>query len=71
MRMLDEYERNLIKINFNSMGDKKASKYKEILNEIKLLNSINYENEEKKEILFHINFFNGVLYFIIQIIHLI
>ena len=30
------------------MGDKKASKYKEILNEIKLLNSINYENEEKK-----------------------
>jgi hypothetical protein len=38
MRMLDEYERNLIKINFNSMGDKKASKYKEILNEIKLLN---------------------------------
>ena len=41
------------------MGDKKASKYKEILNEIKLLNSINYENEEKKEILFHINFLMG------------
>ena len=59
MRMLDEYERNLIKINFNSMGDKKAYKYKEILNEIKLLNSINYENEEKKEILFHINFLMG------------
>ena len=59
MRMLDEYERNLIKITFNSMGDKKASKYKEILNEIKLLNSINYENEEKKEILFHINFLMG------------
>ena len=30
-----------------------------ILNEIKLLNSINYENEEKKEILFHINFLMG------------
>ena len=41
------------------MGDKKASKYKEILNEIKLLNSINYENEEKKEILFYINFLMG------------
>ena len=41
------------------MGDKKASKYKEILNKIKLLNSIKYENEEKKEILFYINFLMG------------
>ena len=56
--MYNKSKRNLIKINFDSMGDKRASKYKEILNEIKLLNSINYENEEKKRNSIPYKFFN-------------
>ena len=56
--MYNKSKRNLIKINFDSMNDKRASKYKEILNEIKLLDSINYENEDKKRNYIPYKFFN-------------
>jgi hypothetical protein len=56
--MYNKSKRNLIKINFDSMDVKRASKYKEILNEIKLLDSINYENEDKKRNYIPYKFFN-------------